>query len=373
VPVKVLVTGGAGLIGSHIVDATLQRGDEVRILDNLDEQTHPRGQPDWIPSDAEFIHGDVRNPADLQRALRGVEGVFHQAAFGGFTAEISKYADSNALGTVRLFEAIRASRAPVRKIVLASSQAIYGEGLYECPEDGPQEPLGRPVEQLEKGEWEVKCPLCGRFCAPRPTPEGRRKDGATMYALTKRAQEEWGLALGKQMGIAVVATRYALTYGPRQSIFNPYTGVVSIFSTLLCNGKSVVLYEDGLQTRDLIYVGDVAAANLFLMDYSAADGHALNVGTGRATSMMALAQALCREYGAPGKVELPSEFRPGDSRHVIHDPSQLRAMGFEATTTLEDGLRRFAEWIRRCEDVRDRFSDALERLRGLRVVRRTRS
>jgi len=369
--VKVLVTGGAGLIGSHIVDAALHRGHHVRILDNLDEQTHPRGKPPWIPSDAEFIHGDVRNPADLARALKGVEGVFHQAAFGGFTPEISKYADSNALGTVRLFEAIRAGRAPVVKVVLASSQAIYGEGLYECPADGRQEPLGRPVEQLERGEWEVRCPLCGRVCEPRPTPEGRRKDGTTIYALTKRAQEEWGLALGKQMGIAVVATRYALTYGPRQSVFNPYTGIVSIFSTLLLNAKPVVLYEDGLQTRDLVYVGDVAAANLFLMDCSAADGQALNVGTGRATTMMALAETLCQEHGAEGNVELPSEFRPGDSRHVVHDTSRLRELGFEATTTVAEGVHLAAEWIRSCGDVQDHFSDALQRLRSLRVVRRT--
>jgi dTDP-L-rhamnose 4-epimerase len=370
---KVLVTGGAGLIGSHIADAALKRGYDVTILDNLDEQTHPRGKPGWIPREAEFIHGDVRNRSDLDRALQGVEGVFHQAAFGGFTPEISKYVDSNALGTVRLFEAIRAARVPVRKVVLASSQAIYGEGLYECPSDGLQEPPARSLEQLEKAEWEVRCPHCGQFCRPCPTPETRRKDGATMYALTKRAQEEWALALGTQMGVAVTATRYALTYGPRQSIFNPYTGVVSIFSTLLLNRKPVVLYEDGQQTRDLIFVGDVAAANLFLMESPQADGLAVNVGTGQATTMIQLAEALCHEYEVPANIRMPSEFRPGDSRHVVHDTSRLRALGFEARTTLSQGLRLSADWIRSCEVVQDYFSEAVEGLRKLRVVRSTRS
>jgi dTDP-L-rhamnose 4-epimerase len=194
-----------------------------------------------------------------------------------------------------------------------------------------------------------------------------------MYALTKRAQEEWGLALGRQMGIAVTATRYALTYGPRQSIFNPYTGVVSIFSTLLLNRRPVVLYEDGRQTRDLIFVRDVAAANLFLMECPEADGQALNVGTGLATTMIGLAEALCREYGVPVSVTMPSEFRPGDSRHVVHDTSRLRALGFEATTTLSEGLRLSADWIRSCGGVRDYFSQAVEGLRSLRVVRRTRA
>lgn len=366
---RALVTGGAGLIGSHIADAALTKGYAVRILDNLDEQTHPEGRPDWVRPDVEFLQGDVRNRDDLHRALQGVDVIFHQAAFGGFTTELSKYADSNVVGTVRLFEAIRERRFPIRKILVASSQAIYGEGLYECAAHGPQQPRPRPIEQLERAAWEVRCPECDRECKSLLTPESKSKDGTTIYALSKRAQEEWSLALGQELGIPVVATRYAVTYGPRQSIFNPYTGVVSIFSTRLLNGKPAVLYEDGRQTRDFIHVGDVAAANLFLMETPGADGQALNVGTGHPTTVTELVEALCRALEVPVSIERRSEFRPGDARHVVQDVSRLRALGFHARTPVEDGLRSYVAWIRTRSRVRDYFAEAEQLLKRMRVVR----
>lgn len=366
---KALVTGGAGLIGSHIVDAALKRGYEVKIIDNLDEQTHPQGRPDWISNEVEFIHGDMRNRSEVDRALTGVDVVFHQAAFGGFTSELSKYAESNSVGTVMLFEAIRQKHFPVQKIVLASSQAIYGEGLYECPQHSQQQPGPRSVEQLERAEWEIKCPQCSRECKSLRTPEWKSKDGTTIYALTKRSQEEWGIALGRQLGIPVVATRYAVTYGPRQSIFNPYTGVVSIFSTRLLNGKPAVLYEDGQQTRDFIYVGDVAAANLFLMETPEANWQALNVGTGRATTVTQLVETLCRAYNLPVSIEKRDEFRPGDSRHVVHDPSRLNGLGFFANTTIAQGVQHYVEWIQTRQNVKEYFTEAEQTLKKMQVVR----
>lgn len=366
---KALVTGGAGLIGSHIVDAALRKGYDVKIIDNLDEQTHPQGRPDWLSKDLEFIHGDLRNREDVDKALQGIDVIFHQAAFGGFTSELSKYAESNSVGTVKIFEAIREKHFPIQKIVLASSQAIYGEGLYECSEHGQQQPSPRPVEQLERAEWEIKCPKCGKECPPLLTPEWKSKDGTTIYALTKRSQEEWGIVLGKQLGIPVVATRYAVTYGPRQSIFNPYTGVVSIFSTRLLNDKPAVLYEDGQQTRDFIYVGDVAEANLFLMETPEANWQALNVGTGRATTVTQLVEALCQEYGLPLSIEKRNEFRPGDSRHIVHDPTRLNNLGFYANTTIAEGVRHYVEWIKTRQNVKEYFTEAEQTLRKMQVVR----
>lgn len=370
---KALVTGGAGLIGSHIVDAAIKKGYTVKIIDNLDEQTHPLGRPDWVSNDVEFVQGDMRNPADLEHALTGVDVVFHQAAFGGFTSELSKYADCNTTGTVRLFEVIRAKQLPVQKIVLASSQAIYGEGLYQCAEHGHIEPEPRPTAQLELGEWEVKCPECGRDCKPLLTPEEKSKDGTTIYALSKRSQEEWGIALGRQIGVPVVATRYAVTYGARQSIYNPYTGVVSIFSTRLLNGKPAVLYEDGQQTRDFIYVGDVAAANLFLMECEAANWQAFNVGTGRATTVTELVEILCAAYGLEVSIEKRGEFRPGDSRHIVHDPARLNNLGFKASTTVAEGVAQYVEWIKTRQNVKEYFTEAEELLKKLQVIRKVRA
>ena len=361
---KALVTGGAGLIGSHVVDALLARGDAVRILDNLEPQTHPQGRPAWIPAEAEFIQGDLRAADDVARALRGVEVVFHQAAFGGFTPELSKYADVNVGGTVRLFEVIRAARLPVRKIIVASSQALYGEGLYTCAAHGAQQPPPRTMAQCEARQWELQCPVCAAPMQSLPTPEEKRPDGATIYALSKAAEERWSLALGKAMGIAVVALRYAVTYGPRQSLFNPYTGVVSIFSTRLLNGLRPVLYEDGHQTRDFIFVEDIVRANLLVMDTPAADGKTFNVGTGRATSVRGLVRLLGTALGCPREPLLRGEFRPGDVRHLVHDTRRLEGLGFRARVSLAEGLAKTVAWIRSQGSVDEAFTAAESGLRA---------
>ncbi|MBI4550167.1 MAG: NAD-dependent epimerase/dehydratase family protein [Candidatus Omnitrophica bacterium] len=364
---KVLVTGGAGLIGSHIVDLLFGKGYPVVILDNLNPQTHPAGKPDWVHHEAEFIQGDVRNERDVAKSLEGVRYVVHQAAFGGFTEAVSEYFDVNVNGTARIFEVIRSRRLPVEKIVVASSQAVYAEGAYECPKDGPQFPA--PRTRAEEGNWEVPCPRCAGPLRPLPTPETKPLAGETPYALSKEFEERFSLAAGRDLGIPVAALRYAVTYGPRQSLFNPYTGVVSIFSTRIQNQLPPHLYEDGRQTRDFVYVEDVARANLLALEHSGIRDAAFNVGTGRSTSVGDLASNLAVIYGKKISPEFSGDFRTGDVRHIVLDPGKIRSFGFEPKVSLEGGLRRVAEWIASQGEIKEYFGEAYKRLREKRIIR----
>jgi len=371
--VTVLVTGGAGLIGSHIVDLVLEQGSEVRILDNLDAQTHPKGRPSWIPNEAEFVEGDVRDRSALGRVLDGVDEVYHQAAFGGFTNEISKYYDANATGTARIFEVIAERGLEIRKLVAASSQAIYGEGIYVCAEHGRVQPSMRTLDRLAERLWEPPCPLCARDVEPTLTPEDALWNGETPYAVSKLAEERTVVGMGRRLGIPTVALRYAVTFGPRQSVFNPYTGIVSIFSTLLLNDVPAVVYEDGLQTRDYTFVADIARANLVAMDDDRANGRVFNVGRGEPVTVVELVEKLAAAYGRQPSYGIPGEYRPGDVRHLVHDASAVRALGWKPETSLEDGLASVAEWINSQGPLNDYYSDALDRLRETGVVQAART
>lgn len=366
-----LVTGGAGLIGSHLVDALLERGYEVTIVDNLEPQTHPFGKPSWIPPKARFIQGDVRDAALWKKVLDGTDVIFHQAAFGGFTSEISYYLDANATGTALMLETIAQNHFPIQKIVAASSQAIYGEGSYDCPEHGLQYPQPRSLQQFEAGEWELHCPICGQTMMPLRISEGKPYDGKTPYAISKFATERLILNSGKQMDLPTVALRYSVTYGPRQSIYNPYTGVVSIFSTRILNHLPPAIYEDGQQTRDFTYVGDIVSANIFCMEHEACNWQPFNAGRGERVTVNRLVQALLKLYDLE---DLPVEsdgttYRPGDARHMVPDPSKLEALGWKAEISIEEGLRHYAEWIAEQGDVKEYFSEAQRRLKALQVVR----
>lgn len=370
---KALVTGGAGLIGSHIVDLLIARGDEVRILDNLSKPTHLLGKPDWVPAQAEFILGDVRNRRDWERALEGVDLVFHQAAAGGFMPEVATYFHTNAVGTALLFEVIRDMPHPPRKVVVASSQAVYGEGKYFCDTcHEPRYPAPRLDDQLIEGRWEMACPVCHNDMRPIPTDEAR-VDPRTPYAMSKYAQEMIAIHVGRAFGIPTVALRYSVTYGPRQSIFNPYTGVCSIFSTRLLNDLPPVVYEDGQQTRDFVYVEDVARANLLVADRDEANYQVYNVGTGRPTSVLRFIQLLADLYGKPATTIRRGEFRPGEVRHLFADNSRIRALGWAPTVPLEEGLRRYADWITRQKDIREYFSEAEALMKRTQVVRPSRA
>jgi len=365
------VTGGAGLIGSHIVDLLVEEGWRVRILDNLEPNTHREGKPAWVNPVAEFVEGDMRNRACIAAALEGVEVVFHQAAYGGYMPEISKYVGVNSFGTAQMLEVIRDENLPVRKIVVASSQAVYSEGAGVCREEhGLVFPAVRPVEQLRAGDFGVHCPYCDRATTPAPTPEHAPIGGETVYAITKVDQERLVLTWGRQTGVPTVALRYSCTYGPRQSIFNPYTGVIAIFCTRLLNRQPPVLYEDGAQTRDFSFVEDIARANLIAATTDKLDGLPANVGSGEATSIREIARLVADALNVPVEAVAQGEFRPGEMRHLISDTTRIRAAGYEPQVSLATGIRRYIEWIGQQMDVRDYFAAAETLLRTKGIVHR---
>ncbi len=365
---RALVTGGAGLIGSHIVDLLLHEGWTVRILDNLEPQTHKLGKPAWVNAAAEFRQGEVQEYETMRAALEDIDVVFHEAAYGGYMPEMAKYVLVNSFGTAQMLEIIRDHQLPVKKVVVASSQAVYSEGAAECPEHGHVVPLLRPAEQLRAGDFSVHCPLCGKATTSIPTPENTPGGGETVYALTKVDQERLVLLWGKQTGIPTVALRYSCTYGPRQSLFNPYTGVIAIFCTRLLNGQPPVMYEDGGQTRDLCFVEDIARANLLVASTEKLDGLPVNVGSGRATSVRDLAGIIADRLGVGLKPLARGEFRPGEIRSLISDVSRIRSIGYEPRTTLEDGIGQYIDWIRTQGTVEDYFGAAEAGLRAKGIV-----
>jgi dTDP-L-rhamnose 4-epimerase len=365
-----LVTGGAGLIGSHVTDLLVREGWKVRVLDNLEPNTHKRGKPNWINPAAEFVEGDLRDRETITAALGKIDIVFHQAAYGGYMPEISKYVHVNSLGTAQMLEVIREKSLPIKKIIVASSQAVYSEGAGTCPNHGLVFPPVRPVDQLRKGDWQVHCPICGAVTKSAPTPEEAPVGGETVYGLTKVDQEKLVLLWGKQVGIPTVALRYSCTYGPRQSIFNPYTGVIAIFCTRLLNNLPPVLYEDGEQTRDFSFVEDIARANLLAAESDKLDGQAINVGSGEGTPIRKVAETLSQLLKIAIKPAARGEFRPGEMRHLTSDTTKIRAAGYKPQVDLEDGIQRYIDWIRSQSDIRDYFSEAEQILKSKGIVHR---
>ncbi len=370
---RALVTGAAGLIGSHLADLLVREGWTVRILDNLEPQTHRHGKPPWVNKTAEFVQGDLRDRETITGALAEIDVVFHQAAYGGYMPEIAKYVHVNSLGTAQMLEVIRENKLPVRKIVVASSQAVYSEGAAECPQHGLVFPPVRSVEQLRAGDWQVHCPICGEVTKSVPTPETAPIGGETVYGLTKVDQEKLVLLWGKQMGIPTVALRYSCTYGPRQSIFNPYTGVIAIFCTRLLNDLPPVLYEDGEQTRDFSFVEDIARANLLAATTDKLDGFAVNVGSEKGVPIREVAEHISDALDIHIAPEINGDFRPGEMRHLTSGTERIRAAGYKPQVDLATGIGRYLDWIRSQSNVRDYFSEAADILRSKGIVHRVQS
>ncbi len=366
---RALVTGGAGLIGSHLVDLLLREGWTVRILDNLEPQTHREGKPAWVNARAEFVQGDLTDRATIRQAMGGIDVIFHQGAYGGYMPEIAKYVRVNSFGTAQMLEVIREDNLPIQKIVVASSQAVYSEGAALCSVHGLVFPPVRPIEQLRTGDWAVHCPICGLDTASVPTPENAPVGGETVYGLTKVDQEKLVLLWGKQVGIPTVALRYSCTFGPRQSIFNPYTGVIAIFCTRLLNGLPPVLYEDGEQTRDFSFVEDIARANLLVAENAALDGLPVNVGSGRGVTIREVAEQISAALGIRLAPEVNAEFRPGEMRHLTSGTARIHdALGYVPQTDLATGIGRYLEWIRGQADVKDYFTEAAQMLKSKGIV-----
>ncbi|MBI4199944.1 MAG: NAD-dependent epimerase/dehydratase family protein [Chloroflexi bacterium] len=365
---RVLVLGGAGFIGSHLVRLLRDRGYEVRVFDTLDPQVHGAdgGPPASVRRGVDFVRGDIRDPEALRGVLDGVGLLVHLAAVVGVGQsmyQMARYMEVNAGGTATLLDLLAHVPHAVRKIVVASSMSIYGEGAYRCGQCGPVAPGLRPTGQLLRREWEPTCPQCGEAVTATPTPETKPLLPASVYAISKRDQEDLCLCFGRAYGIPTVALRLFNVYGPGQALSNPYTGVAAIFSARLLNGKPPLIFEDGRQSRDLIHVHDVCRAILLAMEREEADGLVLNVGTGRPTTILDLARALGVGLGWDGDVEVLGRFREGDIRHCYADISRIRAvLGFEPEVDLATGAGELVEWVRaqRPEDGVDRARHELE-------------
>ena len=332
---RVLITGGAGFLGSHLADELLAAGHEVRALDSLVEQVHAGAAPAYLDPQVELQVGDVRDRQAVARALDGCDAVVHFAArvgVGQSMYELAEYTSVNELGTAVLLEEL--SRRPVDRLVVASSMSVYGEGLYE----GGAE-VERTREQLERGEWEPGP-------APLPTPETKPVALASIYALNKYAQERACLVAGAAYGIPAVALRFFNVYGPRQALSNPYTGVLAIFASRLLNGKPPLIYEDGLQRRDFVSVHDVARATRLALESGRADGRVVNVGSGVSVTVRGLAGLLAQVTGIAIEPETTGDYRVGDIRHCFADVSLARELlGYEPRVELAEGMSELAEWL----------------------------
>ncbi len=353
---KVLVTGGAGFIGSHIVDALVQRGYEVRVLDALIEQVHGKeAVPQYLPAGVEFMRGDVRQREDMRRALDGVTVVFHEAAevgVGQSMYEITRYTDTNVMGTALLLELLANEPHSVEKLIVASSMSIYGEGRYLCTHCGPINARLRPEQQLEEHRWEMHCPHCGRELVSRPTNEEKPLYPTSVYAINKRDQEEMCLAVGRAYNLPTVALRYFNAYGPRQALSNPYTGVAAIFSGRLLNGNQPLIYEDGQQMRDFIHISDIVQANMLALEKVEANYEVFNVGTGRPLAIVEVAQKLAAGLGVETTPVITGKFRAGDIRHCYADISKIRqTLGFRPGVRFEEGVDELLAWVRQQQPV----------------------
>ena len=360
---RVLITGGAGFIGSHLGDELLRSGYRVRSLDSLVEQVHGDSQrPAYLAEEIELVSEDLRDPEALRRALDGVDSVVHLAArvgVGQSMYQLAEYAAANTAGTAVLLEALL--EHPVRKLLVASSMSIYGEGAYE-----PAPAVERTHEQLERGEWDPRGPN-GEELTPVPTPETKQPALASVYALTKYDQERLCLLYGAAYDVPAVALRFFNVYGPRQALSNPYTGALAIFASRLLNGRAPVIYEDGAQRRDFVHVRDVARACRLALERDGSDGRAVNVGSGRSASILEVADALTQVLGKEIEPELTGKFRAGDIRHCFADVTLARdTLGFEAEVALEDGMAELARWLQG-QVATDRFDEAAAELteRGL--------
>jgi dTDP-L-rhamnose 4-epimerase len=368
---RALVTGGAGFIGSHTVDLLLERGYEVRVLDSLQPRVHPHGKPDYLPAEVDFRRGEVENPDDLLAALQGVDCVFHLAAYQDYMPDFSRFLHVNAESTALLYELIVGRGLPVRKIVVAASQAVAGEGKYRCAEHGVIYPGPRPLDQLERGDWEVHCPHCGRDLEPLPIDEATSHPH-TAYGISKYAVELLGLNLGRRYGVPSTSVRYTYVQGPRNSFYNAYSGICRIFTLRILNGLAPVVYEDGQQLRDFLDVSDVARANVLLMEKPEADYRVFNVGPGRATTVLDFARLVLRCAGSHLEPIVSGQFRVGDTRHTVSDIAALSALGWSADIPLERTIERYIDWIRPFQNTRGYLESAESAMRQMNVVRSAR-
>jgi dTDP-L-rhamnose 4-epimerase len=363
----VLVTGGAGFIGSHLVDRFLQEGFHVRVLDSLEPKVHPHGRPAYLPANVDFIRGGITDRAVLRHALRGVDVVSHQAAYQDYMPDFSRFLEVNAVGTALLFELIVQDRLPVKKVIVASSQAVYGEGQYNCARHGFFLPVPRSQRQLAKREWEISCPQCGNPSLSLLMTE-EHTNPYNQYAVSKLAEEKIALGLGWLHDIPTVALRYSITQGPRQSLYNHYSGVCRIFFSRVLQKQPLIIYEDGCQSRDFVHVQDVVDANMLVLENDSANFQAFNVGSGRPTTVLDYANAVCQKLSLSVNFQISGEYRRGDNRHSVSSIEKLTSLGWKPRRNLSVIMDDFVDWIDSVGGIPHGVPDAYADMRNAGIV-----
>ena len=365
---RVLVTGGAGFIGSHTCDRLVQLGHDVIVLDALTAPVHRSGLPNYLTPGVEFFQGDVRNRDLLTNLLRRVDAVYHLAAYQDYLPYFSRFSDVNVVSTALIYEIVVAESLDMARVVVASSQAAMGEGLYVCELHGEQMPNMRPEAALARGQWDVSCPVCGGPVQMRPTHEGVANP-QNAYGMSKYAQEQVAINLGRRYQVPTVALRYSIVQGPRQSIYNAYSGACRVFCMHYSQGSAPTLYEDAQSIRDYVNIHDVVDANLLVLQDDDAVGRVFNVGGGRAYTTQEFAEIVRRQYGSEQPGRITGAYRFGDTRHILSDITALRQLGWSPKRTPEQSVADYAAWLADVRDIGEILSEADARMRALGVVR----
>jgi dTDP-L-rhamnose 4-epimerase len=366
---KILVTGGAGFIGSHTCDRLLELGHEMVVLDALTQPVHRNGRPAYLSRGADFYQGDTRNRDLLTNLLRRVDAVYHFAAYQDYLPDFSQFSDVNVVSTALLYEIIVGERLDLARVVVASSQSAMGEGLYLCPVDGEQIPDMRPEKALAAGQWDISCPQCGGPLEMQVTPE-RISNPQNAYGMSKLGEEMVAVNLGRRYGIPTVALRYSIVQGPRQSVYNAYSGACRIFCLSYLLGVPPVLYEDGGAIRDYVNIDDVVDANVLVLEDDRAAGRVFNVGGGQAVTTREFADVVMRQYGSGDPAVVTGEYRFGDTRHIFSDIGALRSLGWEPKRTPAESVAAYAEWLEGMDGLDGVLAEANARMRALGVVRK---
>ncbi len=366
---NILITGGAGFIGSNLALALISKGYHITVLDNLSTQIHGKN-PELnsmlylsIADKVTFIKGSVTNREDWEKALPNQDAIVHLAAetgTGQSMYEVRRYVDVNIGGTGIMLDYLTNAKHTVKKIVIASSRAIYGEGKYCCSEHGIVYPNVRAGKDMSNGDFNSKCPVCYKDVTLLPTTEDSLIHPTSVYGITKQTQEQLVLTVGESIGIGCVALRYQNVYGPGQSLSNPYTGILSIFSTRIKNGNSINIFEDGAETRDFVYIDDVVNATILGLEKEVANGQVYNVGTGVNIDVITVATTLCRKYGKQVDLNVSGNYRLGDIRHNYADISKIqKELGFKPIWDFESGIETFTNWVDFQAIQEDRYEESI--------------
>jgi dTDP-L-rhamnose 4-epimerase len=367
---KILVTGGAGFIGSHTSDRLVDAGHDVVVLDALTPPVHRGQRAAYLRPEIDFYQGDVRNRDLLTNLLRRVDALYHFAAYQDYLPDFSRFSDVNVVSTALLYEIIVAEHLDLARIVIASSQAAMGEGLYSCAADGDQVPNMRPDKALAAGEWDIPCPRCGGPLEMQPTPEWI-SNPQNAYGMSKLGEEQVAINLGRRYDIPTVAMRYSIVQGSRQSVYNAYSGACRIFCISYRLGVAPTLYEDGGAIRDFVNIDDVVDANLLVLDDERAIGKVFNVGGGDGYTTREFADIVMRQYGSDQAGVVTGEYRFGDTRHIMSDITALRAIGWKPQRTPAESVATYAAWLEGMDGLHEVLADANARMRGLGVVRKS--